>query len=75
MGIESIFSCNMQNNKELTAEGEKRFRMLWQPIMSAVSHAQRLPRQRLSPNRQGTFLARQEAQKAGSVMANAHCTG
>jgi hypothetical protein len=51
MGIESVFACNMQNNKELTAEGEKRFRMLWQPIMSAVSHAQRLPRQRLSPNR------------------------
>jgi hypothetical protein len=39
MGIESVFACNMQNNKELTAEGEKRFRMLWQPIMSAVSHA------------------------------------
>lgn len=56
MGIESIFACNMQNNKELTAEGERRFRMLWQPIMSAVSHAQRLPRQRLSPNRRVTQL-------------------
>jgi hypothetical protein len=39
MGIESIFACNMQNNKELTAEGEKRFRTPWQAMMSEVSHA------------------------------------
>ena len=51
MGIESVFACNAQNNKELEARGEKRFRMLWQPMMSGVSHAQRLPRQRLSANR------------------------
>ena len=31
-------------------KAKKRFRMLWQPITSAVSHAQRLPRQRLSAN-------------------------
>jgi hypothetical protein len=37
MGIESFFACNMQKNKALQAEGEKRFRMLWQPIMSEVS--------------------------------------
>jgi hypothetical protein len=43
----------MQISKELSGGGEKRFRMLWQPIMSGVSHAQRLPRQRLSANRQG----------------------
>src|ERR1035437_6149530 len=52
MGIESVFACNAQNNKELEVRGEKRFRMLWQPMMSEVSHAQRLPRQRLSANRQ-----------------------
>jgi hypothetical protein len=50
MGIESVFACNTQNSKDLSAGGEKRFRMLRQPIMSEVSHAQRLPRQRLSTN-------------------------
>jgi hypothetical protein len=55
MGIESFFACNMQKNKALQAEGEKRFRMQWQPIMSEVSHAQRLPRQRLSANQQCAF--------------------
>jgi hypothetical protein len=56
MGIESVFACNTQNSKELSAGGEKRFRVLRQPIMSEVSHAQRLPRQRLSANRQTAHL-------------------
>ena len=52
MGMESVFACNAQDNKELEARGEQRFRMLWQPIMSGASRAQRLPRQRLSANHQ-----------------------
>ena len=50
MGMELAFACNARDNKELEARDEKRFRMLWQPIMSRGSPAQRLPRQRLSAN-------------------------
>jgi hypothetical protein len=51
VGIESVFACNGQKNKELEERGEKRFRTLEPCMMSEVSHAQRPSRQRLRSNR------------------------
>jgi hypothetical protein len=51
MGIESAFALNGQNNKEIEARGERRFRMRLKPMMSGVSHAQRPPLQRLGSSR------------------------
>src|ERR1035437_4892278 len=75
MGIESVFACNAQNNKELEARGEKRFRMLWQPMMSEVSHAQRLPRQRLSVNRQCAHGGRLLLMSASRLESHELCSG
>ena len=38
-GIESTFARNRQNNKEIAARAERRFRGRLKPMMSEVSHA------------------------------------
>ena len=55
MGIESPFACNSLHAIGLLEKGESRFRTFWLPTMSGVSHAQRLPRQRLRWNENGLW--------------------
>ena len=50
MGIESALTCNRLGVIELLEETGFRIGMLWGPMILAVSHAQRPPRQRLSSN-------------------------
>ena len=50
MGIELTITCNRSGAIELLEETGTQFGMLWQPMILAVSHAQRPPRQRLSSN-------------------------
>jgi hypothetical protein len=54
MGIELTITCNRLGAIELLEETGTQFEMLWQPIILAVSHAQRPPRQRLSSNAAGS---------------------
>jgi hypothetical protein len=39
MGIESTFACKTLWSSHLAGKGEGRFRTLWQPMISGVSHA------------------------------------
>jgi hypothetical protein len=39
MEIESTFARNRQNNQEVGASGERRFRARLKPMISEVSHA------------------------------------
>jgi hypothetical protein len=48
MGIESTLTCKRLDFIELLEETSFRIGMLWRPMILAVSHAQRPPRQRLS---------------------------
>jgi hypothetical protein len=48
MGIELDLTCNRLGAIELLEETGFRLGMLWQLMISAVSHAQHPPRQRLS---------------------------
>jgi hypothetical protein len=50
MGIESTLTCKQLGFIELLEETGFRIGMLWWPMIFAVSHAQRPPRQRLSSN-------------------------
>ena len=50
MGIELTLTCNRLGAIELLEETGFRLGMLWQHMIVEVSHAQRLPRQRLSKN-------------------------
>jgi hypothetical protein len=54
MGIESTLTCKRLDSIELLEETGFQIGMLWEPMILAVSHAQRPPRQRLSSNAQGS---------------------
>ena len=56
MGIELALTCNRLGAIELLEETGIRFEMLGQPMILAVSHAQRPPRQRLSSNAAGFLI-------------------
>ena len=49
-GFESIVTCKPLSGRYVARGRDNRFRTSKQPMMSEVQHAQRPPRQRLSPN-------------------------